>query len=78
MLAPMAFGMGFGDLVLIVVMVVVVFGATSSVNEKPPGGRPATGIALDMDHWTLLAAAVLSVSVAWRWRSEGAPPLMMR
>jgi len=61
----MPFGMGFGDLVLILVIVVVVFGAT----RLPLAGNRSEGVPSQPSRWTwadwtLLAAAILSVSVA--------------
>ena len=63
MLAAMAFGMGVGDLVLILVIVVVVFGATKLplTNNRSDGARTSGWTAAD---WVLLAAAILSVSIA--------------
>jgi hypothetical protein len=63
MLPAMPFGMAFGDLVLIVVIVVVVFGATKLplTGNRTEGARTSRWTRAD---WTLLAAAILSVSVA--------------
>ncbi len=70
----MAFGMGFGDLVLILVMVVVIFGATKlPLTSSRPAGTPLQASRWTWTDWTLLAAAILSVSVAvgleiWKYR----------
>ena len=61
----MTFGMGFGDLVLILVIIVVVFGATKLplAGNRPEGGQLQASRWTWAD-WALLAAAILSVSVA--------------
>lgn len=66
--------MGFGDLVLILVMVVVIFGATKlPLTSNRPAGAPLQASRWTWTDWALLAAAILSVSVAvgleiWKYR----------
>jgi hypothetical protein len=62
---PVPFGMGYQDLFLILVIVVVVFGATKLplAGNRPDGAGPRASRWTWAD-WALLGAAILSVSVA--------------